>query len=154
MKARYITVGGILVLGLVSFIVFQTLFQENHDAEKMNYNTMKEPIESRFHNLPNFRECYWKADTIGNTNLGPTNYWLRGFICLDEKAFQDILSNYEWSIVSIVFPKGIEPVITGRSNFSWHFNKDFQITILRQNFVGSIFLDTTNGIIYFDVENN
>ena len=120
----------------------------------MDYKTERTPIKDRFPDLPDFTECYWKADTIGNTNFGPTNYWMRGFLCLDKEVAQKISTNYEWDNENVVFPKGIDPSITKKSDFDWHINKEFQSMILRQNFVGSVFFDTTNGIIYFDVENN
>jgi hypothetical protein len=144
---------GILLLVIATIIASQTIFKDNKDVENMDYKTERIPIENRFPDIPNFVECYWKSDTIGKANFGPTNYWMRGFIILEEGALQKISSEYEWSATNIDFPVGIAPNVTGKTDFSWHFNKDFQLLVLRQKFIGYIFLDITNGIIYFDVEN-
>jgi len=124
------------------------------EIEKMDYREDVEQLTNRFSTLDGIESCFWKADTIGKTNFGPTNYWMKGFLCLDENNFQKILTEYEWIADDIVFPNGIDPDITGKDDFSWHINKDFQSMILRQSFVGSIYFDITNGIVYFDVENN
>jgi len=158
MKKKHIVViiCGVIVLFLVGLVVTQTMFmfKNNKDATKVEYRMERKPIEDRFPELPNFTECYWKANTIGYANFGPTSYWMRGFLCLDEKALQKILADYDWNADTVIFPKGIDPAITGKSGFSWYSNKNFQLVILRQRFVGSIYLDTANGVLYFDVENN
>ena len=153
MKKQYIVIGGILLLGLVVVIASQTLFRDSKDAATIEYRTESEPLEFRFPDAPDFTECYWKADTIGQTYFGPTNYWMRGFIILDENTFQKILADYEWTSNSIDFPNGIAPDVTGRNGFDWYINKKFEQLLLRHSFVGHIFLDTVNGILYFDVEN-
>ena len=154
MKKYVLIVCGVVILAVAAIIVSQTIFQGAKDMTDMEYRTDKEPINDRFPDMPNFAECYWKANTIGKTNCGPTNYWMKGFLCLDENTFHKTLADYEWSAVHIAFPKGIDPDITCKSNFTWHINNDFQSMILRQFFIGSIYFDTTNGIVYLDVENN
>lgn len=104
--------------------------------------------------MKDFIEFYWKADTIGRTDFGPTNYSMRGFILLDKNALQKILSDYEWSAASAAFPDCISPDITGKTDFSWHINRDFQTLVFQQRFVGSIYLDSTNGVLSFNAENN
>ena len=153
MKKRYIVIGSILLLGLVMVIASQTLLRDSNSEKTVAYRTEKAPLETRFPDAPDFTECYWKADTIGQTYFGPTNYWMRGFICLEGNALQKILADYEWTVKSIDFPNGVSPAVTGRKNFDWHFNKDFELLLIRYSFVGHIYLDTANGIIYFDVEN-
>lgn len=155
MKKRFtIITGSICLVALVVAISSQFFPKKIKDVAGVEYRTDREPIENRFPDLPSFTECYWKADTIGSISFGPTNYWMQGFVSLDERGFQEVLSTYEWKPASVAFPKGLDPSITGRNDFCWYSNGDFQTKILKQNFVGSIFLDTTNGIIYFDVENN
>ena len=158
MKKIILIVGILLLVAAIIIVAQNMLFNDesvgNMDVENMEYKVERDPIENRFPDIPDFIECYWKADTVGPTNFGPTNYWMKGFLCLDENAFHNILADYEWNSVGISFPKGINPDITGKSDFDWHNNKDFQSMVLKQNFVGSIYLDTVNGVLYFDVENS
>jgi hypothetical protein len=151
-EMRYVK---IIVIALVFFVAFAcwVSFNDKKDEGNAEYRTDIVPIKNRFPDLPEFTTCYWKANTIGRTDFGPTNYWMRGFLCLDEKEFQQVLADYVWEEESIVFPAEIDPSITGRSNFSWHFNIEFQSLILRQKFVGVVLLDINNGILYFSVEN-
>lgn len=154
MKKYVIIICGVMFIALIAIIASQTIFQNSEDATDMEYRTDMKPIKDRFPDIPDFSECHWKAHTIGKTSFGPTNYWMRGFLCLSEKDFQKILTDYEWSADSVVFPNDVNPSITGEGDFNWHSSKDFQSMILRQSYVGSIYLDITNGILYFDVENN
>lgn len=151
-RYRYIFIGGsMLLLIITTIIATQIMFKDSKDVA---YRTERSPIENRFPEIPDFIECYWKADTIGKTNFGPTSYWMRGFVLLDDNALQKILSSYVWSAKSIAFPEGITPDITGKTDFDWHINTEFQRSVLQQRFVGCVYLDIINGILYFDVENN
>jgi hypothetical protein len=143
---KYILLGSLIILvALAVFVISQVLFRNNNDAINVEYRTDREPIEGRFPNAPEFIDCYWKADIIGETNFGPTNYWMKGFLVLDSGAFQQILEDNEWVNVTVDFPDGINPDITGKADFTWHSSREFEKNILRQNFVGTIFLDTTGG---------
>jgi hypothetical protein len=161
MTKIYIFIGGILLFVVaIIFIIQITSFavavfkRDIIDIEDMEYRTERASIEKRFPDIPNFIKCYWKADAYGKTNFGPTSYWMKGFIILEEDALSKLLSDYEWSAESIDFPRGINPDITGKTDFNWHINRDFQSLILRQRFGGNIYLDIKNGVLYFDVENN
>jgi hypothetical protein len=142
-----------IALGILGISEGCVPFDDKKDEEDVEYRTDILPIQKRFPELPEFTTCYWKADTIGNIDFGPTSYWMRGFICLEEKEFQQVLADYIWKEENIAFPAGIDPSITGKSNFRWHSNDEFQSLILQQDFVGTVLLDINNGILYFSVEN-
>jgi len=154
MKKKYILIAlcmMALCAGVV--LVLQTSLKDDETPKDLEYRTERDAFVNNLQNLPDFTECYWKAAATGNTRFGPTNYWIRGFVCLDENTFQKIIGEYDWIPVSVSFPDGISPSITGRNDFDWSGSKAYETTILQQNFVGNIYLDTTNGILYLDVEN-
>lgn len=143
----------IVVLAAMLLACEMPIADTRNDASGIEYRTDKGPIEDRFANLPSFSACYWKADTIGRTSFGPTNYWMRGFIILDEATLSSLEKDYDWTAVNIDFPKGIDPGITGKTDFTWYESKEFEATMFNGSFVGAMYLETTNAIIYFDVEN-
>lgn len=77
-----------------------------------------------------------------------------GFLLIEEKESSMLENEYQWEESVVDFPKGIEPGVTQKDNFSWYKSEDYNSAILQQNFVGDIYLDAENGIIYFNVENS
>ncbi|NLF27327.1 MAG: hypothetical protein GX592_05460 [Clostridiales bacterium] len=152
-KTVAIVIAIAIALGILGISAGCVPLDDAKDEGNIEYRTDILPIRNRFPDLPEFTTCYWKADMIGHIYFGPTSYWMRGFVCLDEKEFQQVLADYVWKEESIVFPTGIDPSITGKSNFRWHSNAEFESLILQQNFVGIVLLDVNNGILYFSVEN-
>ena len=122
------------------------------DATIVEYKIDKQPIIDRFPSLPEFKDCYWKADNIGKTDFGPSNYWMRGFVVLEPSSFDQLKWNHTWVQKDIIFPNGIDPTITKAKDFNWCNSSDFTSDFLGGSFVGDIYFDTTNGILYFDVE--
>ena len=55
----------------------------------------------------------------GDNGLGPSDYWLNGFIVLNEQEGKRITDNYSWEDAEIDFEPGMEPEVTELSNFSW-----------------------------------
>ena len=147
------TICFVLCVACLCFAGNRFLSQKYVTATQQAYRTEEKPIKDRFPQFPDFSACYWKADTLGRNSLGPTNYWMCGFLLIEEKEASMLENEYQWEKSVVDFPKGIEPGVT-KNNFSWYKSKDYNSTILQQNFVGDIYLDAENGIIYFDVENS
>ena len=116
----------------------------------IEYRTDTEPIENRFSYLKgDIDRVYWKAGTIGNSSIGPTSYFMTGFITVDKKFENE----YKFNSVDISFPVGIDPAITGFASFKWGENDEFKKQILGNRFIGDVLYDLENGIIYINVEN-
>jgi hypothetical protein len=124
------------------------------DTSNIEYRTDAQPLLDRFPSLPAFQKCYWKADTIGRTDFGPTNYWMEGFIVLDKTSSAQLINGYPWESVDLKFTKGIDPVVTGCKEFNWCYNREFETEVMTMNYVGYFFFDKQNGILYFTFENN
>jgi len=144
----------IAVALLVVFIIRHNSSLDQRDASEIEYRTDMQPITDRFPSLPAFKSCHWKANTIGRTDFGPTNYWMNGFIVLENESFLKLLSDYIWKPVSVKFPRGIEPEITTLREFNWCYNEEFETLFKSQSFIGDVYLDTLNGVLYFSVENH
>ena len=145
----------IVVILAFSFFMYHHSSYSGVDASSIEYRTDAQPIIDRFPSLPAFQSCYWKADTIGRTeSIGPTNYWMEGFIVLEKDSYTQLLNAYSWKPVSMKFPPGIDPAATGFEAFSWCYNKEFDAKVRTAAFVGDFCFDTTHGILYFSLENN
>ena len=130
--------------------VFLTGFgcELKNDNEKLNYKDIEyrtdtEPIENRFSYLKgNIDKAYWKTGIIGNSKIGPTSYFITGFITLTDKKFE---KEYKFNSVDISFPVGIDPAITGFASFKWGENDEFKKQILGNRFIGDVLYDLENG---------
>lgn len=116
------------------------------------YRTDIEPLVKRFGDKIEFDSCYWKADTIGKTNFGPTSFWLKGFIMLKDDSFQALKSQYELTSVDLDFEEGMEPDITGFETFEWCYSEQMSHDISGVSYMGNFYLDICNGVLYFDLE--
>lgn len=129
--------------------------QNDRNAELVEYRFDREPLIKNFPDMPMFQDCYWKTNTIGRTDFGPTNFWLMGFIvCANQDIKNDLLKQYAWEACNINFPPGINPEITGFQKFNWYSNKDFAMDIIPPSYLGNVYFDSINGVVYVDVENN
>ena len=125
---------------------------KNFDMTKMEYRTDAEPIVSRFGEVIEIESCFWKADVFGKSRLGPSEYWMKGFIMLSEKSFETIKSQYELSEVDLKFEEGMESSVTGFEEFQWCHNRELTESIVGAEFMGDFYIDVKNGILYFDLE--
>ncbi len=124
---------------------------ERFNYKAIEYRTDTEPIENRFSYLKgDIDRVYWKAGIIGRPSIGPTPYFMTGFITLTDKKFEN---EYMFNSVDISFPGGIDPAITGFASFKWGENDELKKLILGNRFIGDVLYDLENGIIYINVEN-
>lgn len=96
------TKGKLIFLGIILFaffsVLFFILFQSNKND--INYRTDIEPINSRIPMLKNIKKVYWSSKVIDNS-FGPTSYWIRGYVFLDQTSILDIKDIYSWETVNI-----------------------------------------------------
>jgi len=158
---------GAIILALIAVIVvvallifpkgFWTGQSAMHDTrdqlEQVAWRHDLKPLQSRFDNIKGMEKCYWKADTIGSVDFGPTNYYIKGFIVLDQAGFEKLKDEYSWEKIKNDFPQGLKPEITGFQDFDWAFSQDFSNKVLQNKFGGALYLDLNNGVVYISVEN-
>ena len=129
----------------------------NHTDQSFNeieYRTDLEPIVNRFPILKDIKQTYWKTMVIGNSKFGPTNYLIVGFVVLSDVRKNEFENKYHFNeSVELILPEGIDYNITSFSKFEWYACEDFSKDVLNNNFVGSVFYDTLNGIVFFNVQN-
>jgi len=124
----------------------------------IDYRTDIAPLQERFTNLGNIQSAYWKsgayngASFFGNL-IGPTDYWLKGFILLSDTDYDIIQSEYNWDETEITFDDGINPSITGFDSYKWYSSEDIneQLIYYTYHLMGEFYLDKRNKILYFDV---
>jgi hypothetical protein len=111
-----------------------------------------ESITSRFPSIQNIKEVFWEGGTIGKHGIGPTSYYIKGCIILESYEADNLKNKYTFEIIDN--PKfKFDPEITGFSEFDWRESYSFANDILRNKFVGNVYFDFINGIIYFNAEN-
>lgn len=138
--------------GVISFVI-RSSEKKQMDLDTLEYRTDVEPIMSRFEIIQNIKNAYWKADFIGSSNFGPSSYFLKGFVVLANDATEQIRTGFDFKEVDIFFEPGLDPSVTGFSEFDWYKSNEFTAQILTNKFIGKVYFDMTNGMIYLDVEN-
>jgi hypothetical protein len=103
--------------------------------------------------LSSSSECYWKADIIGRNSIGPSNYFITGFVVLDDKTFEEVTNGYAFVNEVPTFPAGMNPSVTSRTHFAWGANEEFTHELLGASFIGTVYFDSINGMVFFDVQN-
>lgn len=116
------------------------------------YRVDKEPIIKRFEGLGNFSKCYWKADIIGKSNFGPTSYWMKGFVVLNNGDFKKFKEQYKWCDVEGGWGPSLDTKVLEVQDFKWVYNEEFNNFINSSGYIGEFYLDLVNGIVFFDIQ--
>ena len=132
------------------------VYNNNKDTEKeAPIRTDIEPIINRFPNLGNFEKCYWKADIVGNEKSkkvpGPTGYWMKGFIELDEDNMNTFIDKYNMEEINVELKPEFTPDNFDISTSFWLYSDEFNDYIKSPGFLGKFYIDNTNQYIYFEV---
>ena len=126
---------------------------ETHLTE-VEYSGNIESISHYFHELKTIERVYFKSLQKGSSGLvGPSTFSIAGFVFISEDEKNTLIDTYEFVEAMPEFPEGISTDITQLTDFRWATSKEFTRFVLKGNFIGDIFLDTNNGIIYLNVEN-
>ena len=123
------------------------------DLIGIEYRTDKTFLVDVYQRFENIEKAYWKSESIGRSNFGPTSYFIKGFVVLTEEEIKDIRNTYEFKETVIEFQSGIEPTVTGLSEFVWGSNEEFTKEIQSARYISEIYFDMNHGLIYFNVEN-
>lgn len=122
--------------------------------EDLEYSENIESITHYFTELQTVEHVYFKSESVGsNGRIGPSSFSIVGFIVISEDEKNSICESFDFVADEPDFPDGISPDITERSEFSWHSSYNFSRKLLKGNFVGKVYLDFLNSIIYIDVVN-
>lgn len=141
------------VIALILLLKFFCAEQRNFfDLTEIEYRTDIEPLIKRFGENLDIEQCYWKADVFGGFGIGPTSYWMKGYMRIDEDNAQMLLKKYKFEEVDLTFEEGISATVTGYKDFKWMYNEQFSNEILGVSFIGCLYLDHINNLVYFDVE--
>lgn len=98
----FVIIAAIVIVGIIGYIAYNISQNDGNTIGKSGngYRIDREPIYSRFPKLGNFEKCYWKSDIIGQNSRvsvpGPTSYWMKGFVILNNKELETFKTEYKW----------------------------------------------------------
>lgn len=142
----------IVFWGIIFLILCSTREQRTRsDLANLNYRTDVEPLKNHFPYLNEVTQAFWKSGRYGDSLIGPSDVWLKGFVLLNNTDFDNLKSQYEWHKTEVIFEEGVNPNITGFEYFEWYLSKDFSEYLNQNTFMGDFYLDKNNGILYFDL---
>ena len=123
-------------------------------ANGSEFKTEQDAITSRFPKIGDFTACYWKADAIGDSRLsiGPTPYWMKGFVVLGKDNFEDLKKDFQWVRVDDSWNPSLDVSVLKENSFQWAICKAFDSYVMSSDYVGNFYLDFENGILFFDVQ--
>lgn len=125
-----------------------------HSFTVQSYSTDTELIRSRLPALGQPERTYWKLHIFGSrfsSCIGPTSYRLTGFAFTD--AVEGLSRKKSSDAGAIDYPEGIDPGITGFTEFNWKKYPDFTAEILGNQYIGVVLVDVNKRLVYFDLEN-
>lgn len=140
----------LFAIGLTKYFNAKKTF----DLAKMEYRTDVQPLVDRFGDKISIDACWWKADIIGKTNLGPSSYWMKGFALLNKQSVESIQAKYHLISTSLEFEQGMHPCVTEFEEFEWRYSEELSREIAGAGFIGEIYVDLKNSVLYFDLESN
>lgn len=145
----------ILLLTVVLFISGCSMDTQSN-LKNIEYSENVESITHYFTELQTVENVYFKSKSVGtNTSrIGSTSFSITGFISISEDEKNSIFDSYDFVLDEPDFPDGISTDITEKTEFSWYSSHDFSSKILKGNFIGSVYIDSVNSIIYIDVTNS
>ena len=147
-------------VAIILFIVavgasFIMISKNNGGNQSIAIKTDKETIIKRFPNIGNFQKCYWKADTIskGLSVLvpGPSGYWMKGFIEVDKEQIKSFIDKYIMVESDSAPQLDFVPEDFDIKESRWYYSDNFNEYIKPPGFLGEVYIDGVNQVIYFDV---
>lgn len=143
----------IIVLIVILSFNFGGCFRDNSvDFESIDYRYDIEPLSSKFSFFNSIEDACWKTSIIGSTRFGPSSYTIRAFIIISSDEYTEIVDSYDFEPTELEFENGIDPKVTGSGSFRWKENSDFTQDVLGNGYIGKVYLDTNNGIVYISAE--
>ena len=148
-KIKIVTLVSFLTV-LIGLICYPMVIKNPDTSLNLYVRNDIEPIRNYFTMLDNIEKAYWISGNDNVISLGPTDIYIKGFILLNKKNFNDIIFSYDWMETNIIFDKNFQPTITGFSDFKWYYSDKFSNDLSGINFMGNAYIDKINFIIYFD----
>ena len=143
----------VVLTALITLNIYLNYEVIKDDISDVELKTSVGAVSSRFPMLENHIEkTYWKGDVLSKKGIGPSVYWMKGFIEVDEMYTEQLRNSYEWIEAEIHFKKGFDQDVLEYDEYNWCTSREFSKAILI-GFIGGFYFDTINGVIYFDVEN-
>ena len=121
---------------------------------QQSYRTDTDPLKSRFPALGEIERAYWKTYIFGRglySCIGPTSYRLTGFVSTD--VADKLMYKQYTEVKKVDFPDGIEPEVTGFTDFEWRKYPEFTEKVLGNKYLGLVFVDIGKNLVYIDIEN-
>lgn len=136
----------------------ETDFYENNpvfnDDGSINFESFEycydiKPLNEGFKALNNsIISACWKEYRWGDGILGPSSYMMSGFMEISSEEAKQIENQFVFESRDIDFADGIHPEDTGFSDFNWGYSTDFKKFIIAGTWIGDVYYDTTNKLIY------
>jgi len=132
--------------------------------DESSWRTDKAPIEKRIPLLVPFEECIWQGGQASNNSgrglPAPEEYFVRGFIKIDEPISKALQAKYPWNSVSfdktsIDKPSTSSPVDSFLAGGDYLESSDFMREQTKQSSSsnGRMIFSPTARVIYFDLQN-
>ena len=166
-------VSSVIVILLITIAIFTNLSKIVSTKtntivlhEFQTNRTDKKPLINRFSMLKDFKSCLWQSALISDerTNFGPSSYWIRGYIVLNDETLEEYKSRYEWTSAKATFSnynftldngKGIPCIDFSKLSIKeseWFYSSGFEEDFTK-GFIGVCYLDKNNGIVFFELQN-
>ncbi len=120
--------------------------------EELDYRYDIEPIAASFPIFQDIEAVYWKAGRIGSSAPGPNSTAYKAFVIISDDEYSILINEYILETYCPDFDQGIDPTITGYTTFEWAKNDELSRKLLSFKYVGNIYFDQINGIVYIDAE--
>lgn len=123
--------------------------------EEADYSTNASGAAEQFKRIDGIESAFLKSiATNGNTSsIGPNTYRTAGFLVISEKTCEEYFNEYDFVRQDPAFPEGIGTDVLDGNDFTWYRSGEFEKTVLGGSYIGEVYLDKANGIVYLDVTN-
>lgn len=144
----------IITLSICLFVITACNNNVATNNESSEYSENVESIEHYFNELHTINKVYFKSTSLNDDSRvpGPSTFTITGFICISAEEVNTFLEQFDLAVTEVEFPNDVSPDVTGYDTFKWHTSYEFTRYLLKGNFVGSVYIDTENCVIYVDVQ--
>ena len=149
---------GIVSFGwwVVSNLVADSKYnQQEHVVSVEAHNTDIQTLRESFPSIGEIEECYWYSDVTNKDflfgGIGPTVYWLNGYMRISAAETTRLLSEYQWQKPETYSKhfSAIESQIKNADGLSWLESEEFSTGFTQ---IGNFYFDPQNRLILFDLQ--
>jgi len=139
----------IITLALMTFAVLLLSACSKTSKLSIHYSNDKETITEQFPNLPPVVSCNWASGKLSSGRIGPTNYFIECVLVLDQEEMKKLDADYSWDDCSAPQVKYVDFSGAGDPESKWRYNAAFSYSAMAPFYVGEVYYDCKNGILYF-----